>query len=242
MIHSQAMIALLCGVLSAAPAFAQDLEIPEAVYPGLPKQALSAEVFAPAGWTVERKVSGDLNKDGVADLVLVLRENNPKNIVRHDSLGENPFDTNPRILAVAFGQRGGSGYALKLENHTLIRRRTVPTFDDPLDADGIAVERGTLRVKLGFFASAGSWLMSTTTYSFRHRNERFELIGYDHDETARNTGKTTDVSIDFLTGKRSIASGSIESDVKTTRWSNLPRRPLLTLAQIGDGVEFAPRN
>ena len=237
-----------CGLLLAAArviaaAIADDdddLKIPEAIYPGLPKQAQSTEAFVPPGWILMSQVTGDLNRDGIPDVVLVLRENNPKNIVKHDILGENPLDTNPRILAVAFGRAGG-GYVLKLENHTLIGRHTVPTVDDPLDDDGVAIERGALRVRLHFFASAGSWTASNAIYRFRYQNDRFELIGYDSNVTERNTGKTTDVSINYATGKMSTSRGTIDSDKKNAIWTTLPRRAPLTIEQIGDGLEFEPK-
>src|SRR5262245_18638321 len=95
-----AAVLLVAGLVSAAAA--RELQIPEAVYPGLPQRAASADGFVPAGWKLETQVSGDLNRDGIADLVLVLRENNPKNVIEHENLGENPLDTNPRILAIAF--------------------------------------------------------------------------------------------------------------------------------------------
>jgi hypothetical protein len=231
---------LCCGSLAAA-ADDDDLKIPEVVYPALLKQAQSTEAFVPSGWILMSQVTGDLNRDGIPDVVLVLRENNPKNVLKNDSLGENPFDTNPRILAVAFGQAGGAGYALKLENHTLIVRRTSPTVDDPLDDDGVAIERGALRVRLHFFASAGSWTASSAVYRFRYQNDRFELIGYDSNVTERNTGKTTDVSINYATGKMSTSRGTIDSDKKNAIWTTLPRRAPLTIEQIGDGLEFEPK-
>ena len=195
----------------------------------------------PAGWALESQVSGDLNRDGIADLALVLHEQNPQNIVPNDNgLGENPLDTNPRILAVAFGRADSAGYTLALEKHTLIPRREFATLDDPLLDGGISVERGTLRVTMGFFASAGSWATSTTTYTFRHQNGRFELIGFDRDETQRNTGETTGTSINYSTGKAKLTSGNIESDEETVRWKSLPSREPVTIEQIGDGIEFEP--
>ena len=49
--------------------------------------------------------------------------NDPANVLSHDGLGNNPFDTNPRILAVAFRENAGVRYRLQLQNHALIARR-----------------------------------------------------------------------------------------------------------------------
>ncbi|HEX8665371.1 MAG TPA: hypothetical protein VF744_15215 [Beijerinckiaceae bacterium] len=239
--RSRAAAALLAAsILSVIPAVAQELAIPEAVYPALPKTAASAEGFVPPGWALESQASGDLNGDGVPDLAFVLRGKDPKNVVPNESgLGENPLDTNPRILAAAFGATSG-GYTLALENRTLIPRRTDPVMADPLEDGGISIERGALKVRLHLFMSAGGWGMSTATYTFRHRDGRFALIGYDREEVQRNSGETRSVSINYAMGKMKTETGSIEKDAKKVRWKTLPRRPAPTIDSIGDGLEFDP--
>ncbi len=230
---------VLAAAVAPIHASAQEDDIPPAVYPTLVKRASTPEGFVPAGWILETKIEGDLNGDGIPDLVLVLHEQNPKNIVSAGAVGDRTFDTNPRILAVVFGGKGG-GYGLTLENHALIPRRESSTVDDPLSENGeVAIVKGVLRVKLQFFASAGSWTMSTTAYSFRFQNGRFELIGFDRNAVTRNSGEIRDVSINYATGKMSI-TGTIENDKTKVRWKTLPRRPLLTIEHIGDGLEFDP--
>ena len=79
-------------------------------YPELPRQAPAAAGLVPGGWRIEQEVPGDLDGDGIADLVLVLRDADAKNILpNEDGLGESPFDSNPRILAVALGGKPGAG-------------------------------------------------------------------------------------------------------------------------------------
>src|SRR5262245_51843020 len=95
-----------------------DLDIPAVSYPGLAQQGANAQAFVPEGWKLEAEHKGDLNKDGQDDLLILLRMNEAKNVVKHDGLGANPFDTNPRILAVAFAGGADKLYALALENHT----------------------------------------------------------------------------------------------------------------------------
>lgn len=235
-----AAAALLVGLAACA---AQALDIPAVSYPPLPRQAVAAEGFVPPGWTLEAKVEGDLNGDGKADLSLVLHATDPKAVVANpDGLGEDPLDTNPRILAVAFAKAGG-GYELALENHALIPRRTNPVMEDPFDstaASGLEVARGTLRLRLGIFASAGSWSMSTTAMAFRWQNGRFELIGYDRTETNRGSGEIEGLSINYLTRRAKRTEGTIESDAEKSRWETLPRRPLLSLDEVGDGLAFDP--
>ena len=68
--------------------------------------------------------------------------------------------------------------------------------------------------------------MSSTSYTFRYRDGRFELIGYDDNSTERNSGKTEGISINYLTGRAKHTSGTIDSDSVEVSWEALPRRPL----------------
>lgn len=236
------LCAALLASLSASAGRADEMVIPDVTYPGLAAQAAGADGFVPPGWKLEAQAKGDLNGDGVPDLAFVLHDADPKNVVANaGGLGADPLDTNPRILAVAFGLKGGGVYHLALENHALIPRRTEPTVEDPFDADsGIGIARGALHVTLNFFANAGSWTTSNTTETFRWQKDRFALIGYDRTETDRSSGEMQGVSINYPAGRAKRTHGAIDSDTVKTRWETLPARPLLGLDQIGDGMAFDP--
>ena len=195
----------------------------------------------PAGWKLEKQESGDLNKDGRDDLLLLLRLDDQKNILKNEGLGQNPFDTNPRILAVAFGNDAGKPFTLALENHTLIARPEDPVMEDPLsETGGAAIERGTLKVALYLFSSAGSWDTGTSSFSLRHGKRGFELIGFDRYSTRRNDGSVEEVSINYLTGKVRISTGTIEDDKLKDKWRKLPKKRLLLIEELGDGLAFDP--
>ncbi|MGF7159604.1 hypothetical protein FHS85_001223 [Rhodoligotrophos appendicifer] len=237
-------VGTLCLLLlfASLPAAAQELVVPSVTDPVPPRTASSAEGFAPRGWQVEFQRQGDLNRDGIADLVVILRDRAAANILPNpDGLGEDPLDTNPRLLVIGFGTGAGT-YALAVSNHSLIPRREDPVVSDPLTVpEGVGIERGVLRITLDFFMSAGGWGMSTTTYRFRYQNDRFEMIGYDRTEIQRNTGETDTISINYSTGKAKHSIGSIENDKEKVTWRTVPKRPLLTLEEIGDGLEFDPK-
>ncbi len=233
--------AVLAGLAVANVARA-DIAIPPVDYPALPHQARSAEGFAPPGWKIETSVVGDLNGDGLPDLVIVLHDDDPKNRVHNDGLGPDPFDTNPRILAVAFARKGG-GYDLAVKNHLLIPRPTMTNLEDVLSkSGGVSVKNGTLRVALYLFADAGGWDMGVTTYTFRWSPRGFRLIGYDNNDVQRNSGETTDLSINYSTGKMSTTKGHIESDAHKTVWAKAPAGTPLTMERIGDGMAFDPQH
>jgi hypothetical protein len=236
-------LAVAATILLSPIAAAQDLAIPEVVYPSLPKQAQTAEGFVPLGWVLEVQASGDLNQDGNADLILVLRQNNPANVIEDfEGLGEKPFDTNPRILAIAFRDGPSGKFSVQLQNHTLIPRRTEPAAADPFDKEiGIAIARGSFQVRLDWFMSAGGWGTFNTTYTFRHRSGRFELIGYDRFTTHRGSGDTASLSINYLTRKVKRTTGHISRDNDKVHWQTLPQKPAPTLESIGDGLSFEPK-
>lgn len=233
------LLGLLVSVLFSTCVSAQELVIPKVTYPSLPQDGASAEAFVPKGWKLEKQQSGDLNKDGQDDLLLLLRMDDRRNVLKNEGLGQDPFDTNPRILAVAFGT--GQSFTLGLENHTLIARTEDPVMDDPVgESGGVAIERGTLKVSLYSFASAGSWSAGSSTFRFRHGKRGFELIGYDSSSTQRNTGEVEQVSINYLTGKVQISTGTISDDKLKDKWRKIPKKKLLLLEEIGDGLAFDP--
>jgi hypothetical protein len=235
------ILGLVIGVLFSTCASAQELVIPEVTYPSLPTEGATAEAFVPKGWKLEKQEKGDLNKDGQDDLLLLLRMNDRKNILKNEGLGQDPFDTNPRILAVAFNNGAGKSFTLGLENHTLIARTEDPVMDDPVgESGGLAIERGTLKVDLYSFASAGSWSTGTTTFRFRHGKRGFDLIGYDSSSTQRNSGEVEEVSINYLTGKVQISTGTIADDELKDKWRKIPKKKLLLLEEVGDGLAFDP--
>lgn len=232
-----ALLSIVCA--SAAAQDAEGGDAPPVRYPTLEDRATPEKGFVPTGWRLEYSKRGDLDADGRDDLLMVLRMQDPKNVLRNEGLGQDNFDTNPRILAVAFA--ADEGDRLAFQNHTLIPRPDSPVMDDYLeDADALKIARGTFQVTLHSFASAGSWGMGNTAFTFRYQAGCFRLIGYDDDNTQRNTGETTNTSVNFVTGKAIVTTGSIENDKTKVKTHALDKKPLLCIDEVGDGFEFDP--
>jgi hypothetical protein len=223
------------GFAAAEPA------IPPVSYPTLVKHARSIEGFLPMEWRMELKQSGDLNGDGRDDAVLVLRAIDPLNVIdMRGQGGPENYDTNPRILMVAFANAAG-GYDLVLENHTLMGRTTEPSTQDPLDpngvqAGGVAIKNGTLQVTLGYFGGN----MGHLTYTFRFQKGGFKLIGYDSIDVERFKGTVSQVSVNYVTCRMSHSVEKISDDDDKATWTKLPAKPLLTIEQVGYGLDFQP--
>jgi len=235
---SRMVLPLLCLLLSTAARAGSDDFAPPVAFPTIPAQGQTKADFVPKGWVVEKENQGDLNKDGVADLLLVLRMNDPKNVVKNDGLGPDELDTNPWMLVVAFAGKAAKKYSLALASHTLIPRHINPVMDDPLEDAGIV--KGTVRISLVMFMSAGSWYTSQVKFTFRYQDGCFKLIGYDSTEAKRNTGETSTVSVNYLTRKAKISEGNFENDDETVSWKTVRKPNLLCIDAIGDGLEFNP--
>lgn len=231
---------LLCG----SPAAAQELQLPKVRYPSLPARGATAAAFVPAGWRIDRRAEGDLDGDGAADLALVLRETNPRNVIANKGFGERRFDTNPRLLVILLAVGNGRGYRLALTNHSLVARRDNPAQEDPFaprDSE-MRIVRGALRIQLHRFMSAGGADMGPTSFTFRWQGGTLRLTGFDMVNVQRMTGETRSVSIDYLTHRMRLGSGRIEDSADRMRWKKLPPRPLLTIDAVGDGLEFDPEH
>jgi hypothetical protein len=203
---------LLVLVLAApAAAEAQLADLPRVAYPTLRSQGANARDFVPAGWALEASAVGDLNGDGRRDFALVLRQQDRANLVSHDGFCENPLDTNPRILAVAFADRGG--YRLALQNHGFIPRRDSPCQLDWFSADGgIEISHGGLRLFFEHMMGMGGWDAGTTSYAFRWQNGTMRLIGYDYSNVQRNTGCLNTISVNYLTRRIKTTRAWVSSD------------------------------
>ncbi len=198
--------------------------------PAMPRQAATAEGFVPARWRLEAHASGDLNGDGVADLALVIAAS-------EDVTAATP---RPRILAMATGRPGG-GYVLAAENHTLVPPQAGNDADDPINgimSGDVEIRNGALVVSLGRFSSIGSWEMGTSSFTFRYRDRRLMLVGYDNLSVNRGTSAISGTSVNYLTRRVRHKQGTTETDRETVSGGQLRPGPLLRLQDVGDGPAF----
>lgn len=208
----------------------------------IPFNSASAEGFVPDGWYLEKSVEGDLDKDGLPDLALIIRQNDPKLVIEGNGLGTDPYDGNPRTILVALKQAGG-GYLRIAQNDQIIPVTGGAMIDDPIDnaSDGsLTIDKGVMRLNIGFWSSAGSWDMFNRTFSFRLKGRQLGLIGYDNHHVHRGSGALNIVSINYLTRRKKTEIGSIEDDHVPEVWSKISRKPLILFDDIGSGYEFDP--
>ena len=189
---------------------------------GLGQQGTSVEQITPNGWQ-HQEAHGDLNKDGIADLVVVATPDYPENTLTRDD--GYVYNFNQPILAIYFGKGQGQLQLWKQYDNV------IPADENEFCHHEIGLEitpHGTLRIAIGVFCSAGSYGTSTDAYTYRYQNGDFCLIGMDHEEMMRNTGECTTVSENYLTWKRQVVKSNAfdETMPSTEKWTKLRKRPL----------------
>ncbi|WP_429082640.1 hypothetical protein [Aeromonas bivalvium] len=146
--------------------------------------------FIPEGHVLFEKIEGDLNRDGQADTVLIIKGTDPGKRLVDEYRGA--LDRNRRGLIIAFKQ--GDHYALALEN--------LACFSSEQEDGGVyfapelwlSIDKGILHIHYGH-GRYGDW-----SYKFRYQDAGFTLIGYDDSD---NRGPLIErmTSINFSTRK-----------------------------------------
>ena len=197
-----------------------------------PQKAKSINDFVPKGWKILKDengsnfiAKGDLNKDNLEDIAIVIEKNDKKNIKKNESLGPDELNLNPRILLVLFKEKNGT-YTLAAKNDKGFIK-SEGSEDNPALMDtlsDISIKKNVLKITFNYFMSAGSWNTSSDTYIFRFQNNVFELIGYESDSYMRNSGDEEKISINFSTNKvKFTTGGNMFEDAKDKpkdKWRN----------------------
>lgn len=235
----------LLALAAATWAAAEGLQLPPVTWPVIVEHATSAEGFVPSQWRIEHRIEGRLDGDSTRDLLLVLRMDDPANVIEHNGMGLSPLDSNPRMLVIALAD-GEGGFRRELVDRQLVPRAESPLLDDVLRDDAASMieirDNRAFAISLHSFASAGSWSSGDRQFTFRHQDGCFRLIGFDDTQVHRGSGEITQTSINYLTGRAWRSIGSIEDDAEPPKqWQTLPpSRRLVCIEQIGNGLAFDP--
>jgi hypothetical protein len=221
---------LLLAACAAAPRPETTAQTGEPrVEPEIPATARTPEGFVPAGWTLARTASGDLDGDGRDGDALLL-------ITQPAGTG-----TPKQLLAVILREAlPGTGYALAAANRQLVPQSESPGQEDPLADGELVADTGGFEIKLTLLAGVGSYETASLIYRFRHEPGCFRLIGYQRLETHRATLATHDLSVDFLTGAIVDSTGNAASDAATEKREQLGTIPHHCFADLGPADRFDP--
>lgn len=189
---------------------------------GLKDSGKNAADVVPNGWESIFKI-GDLNHDGMADLVVIATPcEKDKMKTRDDGY---VYNFNQPVLAIYWGEKNGNFKLFKQYDDVIPANENeflsiTPTLE--------ITNKGTLIIDLEYFYTAGSWTQPTTSHVFSYRKDDFYLIGKDVTELERTTGKTVVTSENYLTRKR-IVTTERPKHKATVKRNRLPRTNLKPL-------------
>ncbi len=197
-------ICLACSTISSIASTVAIAQTKQSNQPTqLKKQGKSLSAIVPKNWQVITSKKGDVNNDGIDDLVFVIQDTDKSKIEGGDW---DKVDENPRILAIYKGIKNNGNTIFQQQRMVtdFIQLKDNPNLLEPFDADmdGINItDKGVIEVSFSYFMSAGGWEMSNETYKFQWRNQAYQLIGYDYHSRHRASTETTEYSINFLSKK-----------------------------------------
>ena len=178
---------------------------------GLKQQGTGVEELVPQGWS-HYEVMGDMNKDGIADMAVMVNFNQP-------------------MFAIYFGTADGK---LKLWKEY---GKLLPANENEDCTNNFTFEittRGVLNITIQPECTQGSYTTEISRYSYRFQNGDFFLIGKETESVQRNTGEAELVSENYLTWKRQVKKSNVFSDTPAVeKWTRLSRKPLEKLGDYG---------
>lgn len=147
----------------------------------------------PNGYVLYEKISGDLNKDGVADLVLIIKGTDTSNIITDDYRGR--LDRNRRGIVILLNKK--DRYEAVVKNYDCFSSENEDGGVYYAPELSFNIRKGNLYIHYAH-GRYGYW-----QYTFRFQNSKFELIGYDQ---SNNYGPiiNSETSINFSTKKKQI--------------------------------------
>ena len=193
----------------------------------LQKQGRDVEDLVPKGWE-HTEATGDLNKDGIADLVVVATPDFKENTKTRDD--GYVYNFNQPLLAVYFGTAEGKMQLWRQYDQVIPARQDEYVS---IDASLTVTEKGVLRISLETFASMGGWGTENSNFSYRYQNGDFNLIGKEYQSMSRNTGEMETTSENYLTWRRQVVKENAFDDniPKKEKWTKLPKKPLEKLGE-----------
>ena len=195
-----------------------------------PQKASKIEDFIPKGWKKLIVEKGDLNKDKIDDVVLVIQKDDPDNAVPLFNAYEaliDIIDANQMIILVLFKDKN-SQYNLVAKNEkdfiisagkameemAKIEMFISHNFDEDL-SKAISIENNTLHIFTAVRNNYGD--LNLSEYVFKYKNNKFELVSLKSFSEEIHSSYETKYSffLNFLTKKVKIET--LVVDLKTNK-------------------------
>ena len=192
--------------------------VPDCFAYTLPRTGSTVSAFVPSGYKIMKQVKGDLNKDGIPDVVLVLKNK------KEDKEGVDAEEI-PRLLVIIFGVKTG-GYTLSASSKEAILCRTCGgVFGDPF-AD-LKIVRGTIVIE-HYGGSSDRW---GYTHRWRFQDGDWFLIGVTSHAENNLAGNYEVTDTNLITADRVVEKMPVSGKATVTR-SKVPIEPLQKLSSF----------
>lgn len=193
------------------------------------KQKPDPSGFLPKDYIIFETITGDLNKDGIDDRILIIKGTDTNKIVTDEYRGK--LDRNRRGIIVLFNKK--DHYELALKNYDCFSSENEDGGVYFAPELSIEIKKGNLYAHYAH-GRYGYW-----EYTFRFDNPDFELIGYD--ESNGGPVIESETSINFLTKKKQEKVNTNENaeggdEVFKVKRKNVSR--LIKLSEIKDFDEL----
>jgi len=200
---------------------------------GQTKQEKELSNIVPKGFMISERINGDLNKDGAADCVLIIKGTDKTKIIKDEN--SEKVDLNRRGIIIL----------LNKNNHYELATKNYDCFSSANEDGGvyfapelsIDINKGNLLIHFGH----GRY--GYRSYSFRFQNSDFELIGYDSSDD-NGPIVNREMSVNFLTKKKRIKENinqhAVEEgdEVFKDTWEKIQIVKLVKLSDIKDFDEL----
>lgn len=170
------------------PHIKEEFEEDNLVTPEIKKEPID---FIPKDYIIFDTIYGDLDKDGIEDLVYMIKGTDKSKIITHEYRGK--LDRNRRGIIVLLNKK--EGYELAIKNYDCFSSENEDGGVYYAPELSIEIDKGKLFISYAH-GRYGYW-----SYTFRYQNNDLELIGYDASE---NHGPIVlnETSINFLTRQK----------------------------------------
>jgi hypothetical protein len=218
-----------CVLASCLQAYAQEDAY---VYPAIARSGTQVRNFVPAGWDTLATARGDLNKDSIPDVAVVIER---KKTV---PLKEDEFPAaEPRMLLVLFKGKAGLILACKSTQAILLSDEGGAT-GDPFEE--LSIDRGCI-VTSFFGGSSEKWNLS---HRYRYQQGDFYLIGAD--ASGGNASFSFNYSYNVITGRLEVEADYEESPGKNQKYQKVVKQARLPLLKsfepwslrVGEDIHF----
>lgn len=177
----------------------------------------------PCGWSILEdfngelvKAEGDLNKDGITDIAVVIENT------------EEDEEAPPRALLIAFGNNDGTFSLSIISDKVILKRDEGGVWGDPFES--LSIDRGSVLVS-DYGGSNWRWY---NKYRFRFQDDDWYLIGattgsYYSAETTRDHADEEDINL--LTGDYILRTTDENGKVKIIK-GNRGKKKLIKLSDF----------